>query len=294
MSASSGLDALIARAYAIIGRATPLSFDCGKLCGGACCRDGNSAGDSNDDGGNNDGGGNDGCDGACCRDGNGADNDACAGGADSGSAGYAVGTEPAGAAADGSGAEAGADASDTAAAADANAATAAGAGSSDAGAGARPLSAYASRGAAAREEMGMLLFPGEARRMHGVAGFKISRIKYMGKRVWFMTCAGACSRWTRPLACRVFPLAPHVDGNGNVSALPDPRAARMCPLADGAALDRRFRAAVGRAFDALAQEPKMLSFMQSMSLELEEMRRFTGAGTDTGRRRTGAPRPSGD
>jgi hypothetical protein len=72
----------------------------------------------------------------------------------------------------------------------------------------------------------------------------------------------------------VFPLAPHVGKNGAVTALPDPRARRMCPLADGTQLDGRFRAAVGKAFGELAREPKMLDFMRLISWELDDLRRL--------------------
>lgn len=124
------------------------------------------------------------------------------------------------------------------------------------------------------EDAGMLLFPGEMVRLAGVPSFRLFRIRYMGGRAWHLTCDGTCDRELRPLACRIFPLAPYIDEQGIISAVPDPRARRMCPLADGEHLDRRFRRRVAKAFDLLAEEPKILEFMRRLSLELEELRRF--------------------
>lgn len=124
------------------------------------------------------------------------------------------------------------------------------------------------------DETGMLLFPGEAARLANVEGFKISRIKYMDGRAWLLICDGTCDRDTRPLSCRIFPLAPHVSEDNKVTAIPDPRARRMCPLATGEHLDKRFTKRVGKAFDLLSQEPKMLGFMRRISTELDELQRF--------------------
>jgi hypothetical protein len=50
----------------------------------------------------------------------------------------------------------------------------------------------------------------------------------------------------------------------------------MCPLASGEHLDPQFRKAVGRTFDYLAREPKILGFMKQLSQELDELRKFVG------------------
>ncbi|MDR3121774.1 MAG: hypothetical protein LBU58_10665 [Clostridiales bacterium] len=217
MSETERLGALIARAYQIIGRETPLPADCGKLCGAACCRDGGDQTGTPDFGGGASG---------MDSDASGSDGDAPDFGGDNGSNETPGGGEPSG------------------------------------------------DDEAAPDALGMLLFPGEADALFGVEGFHISRIRYLDSRVWFLVCEGTCERRLRPLACRIFPLAPHVGGDGAVSALPDPRARRMCPLADGEFLQPRFRRAVGKALRALAQEPKMLEFMRLISAELDELRRF--------------------
>lgn len=124
------------------------------------------------------------------------------------------------------------------------------------------------------EDTGMLLFPGEAARLANVPGFRVRRISYMDGKAWLLTCRGTCVRRLRPLSCRIFPLAPHVTLDGGVLALPDPRARRMCPLADGAHLDEMFRRRVERALKLLATEPRMLRFIQMLSDEIDELRMF--------------------
>ena len=124
------------------------------------------------------------------------------------------------------------------------------------------------------EDIGMLLFPGEAVLLHAVPYFKVSRIKYMDSRAWFLACTAPCERELRPLSCRIFPLAPHVDENGRVTAQPDPRGKRMCPLADGKYLDTDFRRRVEKAFVLLAGDPKMLAFMRMLSEELDDLRKL--------------------
>jgi hypothetical protein len=112
--------------------------------------------------------------------------------------------------------------------------------------------------------------------MAGIQHFRVSRIKYMGGRAWLLICGGACDRDTRPLSCRIFPLEPYVGEDGKVAAIANPRldVQRMCPLATGEYLSKRFVRRVGKAFDLLSREPKMLEFMRRRSAELDEWRRF--------------------
>jgi hypothetical protein len=125
------------------------------------------------------------------------------------------------------------------------------------------------------DPMGMILFPGEYGLMSHEPGYRLFRIFFMDIPVWFLVCEGICNRKKRPLACRIFPLAPHIGGDGGVYALPDPRAGRMCPLADGENLDPGFRRAVSKAFRHLSREPEILEYMRLLSADLDEMRKFT-------------------
>ena len=126
----------------------------------------------------------------------------------------------------------------------------------------------------ANERLGMILFPGEDSLLSGEPGFRLYRARYMGERAWLLVCDGTCDRRKRPLACRVFPLAPDTGAPGSVAAIPDLRARRMCPLADGVHIDPAFRRAVAKAFRHLASEPAMYDHMRLISAELADLKKL--------------------
>ena len=125
------------------------------------------------------------------------------------------------------------------------------------------------------ESTGMILFPGEVNLLANEPGFRLYRIMSMGVPAWFLVCEGKCDRRKRPLACRIYPLAPHISESGSITAKPDPRAAYLCPLASGENLAPSFRRAVTKAFRHLAGEPEIMEYMRQLSSDLEDMRRFT-------------------
>ena len=125
------------------------------------------------------------------------------------------------------------------------------------------------------DRAGMLLFPGEEGIFEGVLGFEIEEIEYMetaGAKL--LLCDGECERDLRPLACRIFPVAPLVGENGTVEAVGDIRGRRMCPIWDLKYVDRKFVRAVKKAFELLAGEPSMLALMRLVSDEQKELMRF--------------------
>lgn len=125
------------------------------------------------------------------------------------------------------------------------------------------------------DDFGMLLFPGEEIIFDGIHGFKIEETEYMETPgLKLLLCDGECERNLRPLACRMFPVAPDVDINGDVSITADIRGRRMCPIWDLRHVDRNFIKAVGKAFELLAQNKIMLDFMRLISAEINELRRF--------------------
>lgn len=124
------------------------------------------------------------------------------------------------------------------------------------------------------EDAGMLLFPGEMLIMSCVENFRIYRMRYMEGRAWLLTCPGQCDRQYRPLSCRIFPLAPCIDNQGNLTVQPDPRARRICPLWNSEYIDRSFYRAVEKALLFLAEEPRIYDFMRRLSEELEDYRKL--------------------
>jgi len=243
----------IKRAYDIIGKLTPIKADCGELCGAACCKDyrggdGRANNDENKCGGED---GRTGCD-AGCEDGR-AGYDA--GGEDKTSVDLRINND-----ADkrGGGISGGESISGNSV--------------GDSGGGGDAVSD--GDFAAVPDKLGMLLFPGEINILSQEPGYRFFRIPFMGSRAWFLVCEGVCDRKKRPLACRIFPLAPYIDASGAVLAKPDPRAGSVCPLADGENLDPSFRRSVAKAFRHLALEPSILEYMKLLSRDLDDMRLF--------------------
>ncbi|MCL1859211.1 MAG: hypothetical protein FWF92_08255 [Oscillospiraceae bacterium] len=125
------------------------------------------------------------------------------------------------------------------------------------------------------DNAGMLLFPGEEDIFDGILGFHIEEIEYMETPgIKLLLCDGECTRALRPFACRMFPVAPFIDKAGNITAVPDIRARRMCPLWDLKYADKNFIRAVKKAFELLAQNKKIFSFMRLISSEIDELKRF--------------------
>ena len=125
------------------------------------------------------------------------------------------------------------------------------------------------------DEAGMLLFPGEENIFDGIPGFYIEEIEYMDTPgMKLLMCDGECERALRPFACRIFPVAPSVDKDGNVDVIPDIRGRRVCPIWDLNHVDKNFTRVVKKAFELLAKDEIMLSVMRLISSELDELRRF--------------------
>ena len=125
------------------------------------------------------------------------------------------------------------------------------------------------------DESGMLVFPGEEIILEGMPGFRIEEIEYMDTPgIKLLLCDGECERALRPFACRIFPVAPSVDKDGTITAAPDIRGRRMCPIWDLKYVDKTFVKAVKKAFELLAENEKLLYFMKLISSEIDELKRF--------------------
>ena len=113
---------------------------------------------------------------------------------------------------------------------------------------------------------GMYLFPGEETLLPG-AGGDFAPI---------YTCAGTCAREERPLACRIFPLAPRRIKGGGFRAQMDARGRPVCPLSRQSrqALDPAFIEAVEAAFTLLAQDEEYARYLTALDALVREYARF--------------------
>lgn len=122
---------------------------------------------------------------------------------------------------------------------------------------------------------GMYLFPGEEALYEGLSGFVVESSQLPGYGpVKLLNCDGACDRSRRPLACRIFPLAPRATADGLCLRM-DRRGFGLCPLCadDMDSLCQPFVAAVDRALQTLWDDPEGQRFLQALSGRLDAFER---------------------
>lgn len=135
------------------------------------------------------------------------------------------------------------------------------------------------------DECGMYLFPGEERvfKLLETDWARIEKSDFVydvnGKKksVPILFCQGSCDRYQRPLACRIFPLTPYINGEGKAEIIIDPRAKSMCPLAktlDISDFDRKFVKNVKRIFSVLIKNREIAEYLKSYSQYIDEYKKF--------------------
>jgi hypothetical protein len=129
------------------------------------------------------------------------------------------------------------------------------------------------------EEIGMYLFPGEELLHEKTGCLSISETNFdmNGKKVLIAACNGDCDRELRPLACRIFPLAPFITPKDILLIKMDPRARALCPLTkedNPFPIQPAFKSTVRRAFTLLIQDPEIKAFVKEFSEMLAELERF--------------------
>ena len=135
------------------------------------------------------------------------------------------------------------------------------------------------------EDAGMYLFPGEKKVFDLLSPdwikIESSDFSYVyggkKKHVPIAMCNGSCDRYQRPLACRIFPLTPYLDENGNLQIITDPRAKSICPLSQVMKKDElapEFVRNVERTFTLLMKNKEFAEFMKEYSEHLREFMRF--------------------
>ena len=135
------------------------------------------------------------------------------------------------------------------------------------------------------DDSGMLLFPGEEEvfsllRPDWITIEKTNlRYSFDGKEypVSLALCSGKCDRYQRPLACRIFPLTPYMDADGNISVIVDPRGKGICPMAKAfyvSDFEADFVHNIEKAFRLLVKNKRFKAFMRKYSEYIDEFRRF--------------------
>lgn len=122
---------------------------------------------------------------------------------------------------------------------------------------------------------GMRLFPGEMgaqkrRELERTEGFSFPNRN-------LLVCGGRCRRELRPLSCRIFPLFPYLEETGQIRAVYDPRAWRICPLVryhDRVRLRSAFVRRVRKIGRMLAADPACREFLREQSREIDDINRF--------------------
>ena len=122
------------------------------------------------------------------------------------------------------------------------------------------------------DETGMLLFPGEEKLYQNTSEFKIVNTDY---NMPLILCSGKCARNTRPMSCRIFPLA-IVNKSGIMRVVVDPRSRPLCPLYRTACNNRlnpQFVSAVKKAGKILFESDRIKTFTAEIYKQCIE---FTG------------------
>ncbi|MBR2778730.1 MAG: hypothetical protein IKD85_00930 [Firmicutes bacterium] len=134
------------------------------------------------------------------------------------------------------------------------------------------------------EEMGMSLLPGEDKihdRKDGWLAWHEDSTEDLdypdswNGKVFFVRCGGPehCRRTMRPIQCRTFPLAPHLNGPSDlVMILNDMVLPYECPLTDpemAMALGRPFVRATYTVWKRLLSDPLIYDLVEADSLERE-------------------------
>ncbi|MBR0536254.1 MAG: hypothetical protein IIX14_07760 [Clostridia bacterium] len=118
---------------------------------------------------------------------------------------------------------------------------------------------------------GMLLFPGEEKLIDSDICINTNQ-----DGVCVAVCDGSCNRHRRPLSCRIYPLFPVIENNGDTEYIDvqfDPRAS--CPLCEGEIkLNRRFVKAVKRVGKYLLLNKETQKEYREICEEIKDINKF--------------------
>ncbi len=122
------------------------------------------------------------------------------------------------------------------------------------------------------EGTGMYLYPREEVMLFPLpkwAKIQPSGFYYGDREAGLLSCPAWCDRAYRPLACRIFPLAPYKKAGEKMRIIYDPRATAMCPLGPEHLTDE-FCVAVTRAMRAVCKTKEGRAFIEAQSVLIDE------------------------
>lgn len=133
------------------------------------------------------------------------------------------------------------------------------------------------------EGVGMYLLPGEEKMFTGMEDWftwedhDTSEYEFCpgwhGK-IKFMQCLGKCPREKRPLACRVFPLAPYLTAGGSLTLHMDNELGRICPLVQAGdinRLDKKFVTRVRQVYLELLKDDLIRADIEWQSRNFDKL-----------------------
>ncbi|MFZ5596245.1 MAG: hypothetical protein ACOY31_04445 [Bacillota bacterium] len=129
--------------------------------------------------------------------------------------------------------------------------------------------------------LGVYLFPGEEEIFPGKGDWFLRELhdpeEYGFPSGWkdpvhFIKCTGPCPREARPLACRFFPLAPHLLTDGTILLIHDTiYLPYSCPLiVNKTPLEKDFIEAVALSWTMLLEDRRILELVEEDSREREQ------------------------
>jgi len=96
---------------------------------------------------------------------------------------------------------------------------------------------------------------------------------FTGRGTILLSCNGICPREKRPLACRLFPLAPYLDKSGSLEIRFDKDLLFICPLVrlgDIDILNPAFRDGVRQVWEELLKNSRILENVRLYSARIDE------------------------
>lgn len=129
-------------------------------------------------------------------------------------------------------------------------------------------------------DSGMHLYPGEECMYKYRSDFiELKEESFGGTSINFAVCKGECQRDYRPLACRIFPLAPYISPDGKLHIVNDPRAYYQCPLiqSEDFRISGTFKRELREIFNLLIKDQDIKDYIMKLSDVLQEYSAFTGS-----------------